>query len=69
MGRSYHSREVIRLLEKRGFVLRSIKGSHHKFVGKDGRKVVVPHPKKDLRLGTFLAILDQAGLSSKDMEN
>ena len=68
MGKSYHSREVIRLLEKRGFVLRLVKGSHHKYVS-DTRKVVVPHPKKDLRLGTLLAILDQAGLSLRDLED
>jgi len=68
MGRSFHSREVIRLLERRGFVLRSVKGSHHKYVS-GSRKVVVPHPKKDLKLGTLLAILDQAGLSTKDLES
>ena len=68
MGKSYHSREVIRMLEKRGFVLRSVKGSHHKYVN-GGRKVIVPHPKKDLRLGTPLAILDHAGLSLNDLEN
>lgn len=67
MGKSYHSREVIRMLEKHGFVLRSVKGSHHKFVS-GSRKVIVPHPKKDLRLGTLLSILDHAGLSLKDLE-
>ena len=56
------------MLEKRGFVLRSVKGSHHKYVN-GGRKVIVPHPKKDLRLGTPLAILDHAGLSLNDLEN
>lgn len=67
MVKSYHSREVIRMLEKNGFSLISVKGSHHKY-GNGIRKVVVPHPKKDLRLGTLLAILDQAGLSLKDLE-
>lgn len=56
------------MLENRGFVLKSVKGSHHKFVG-HGRKIIVPHPKKDLKLGTLLAILDQAGLSIKDLEH
>ncbi len=68
MGKSYHSREVVRLLEKHGFLLRSVKGSHHKFVS-GSKKVIVPHPKKDLRLGTLLAILHQAGLSLKDLED
>ncbi len=68
MGKSFHSREVIRLLEREGFVLRSVKGSHHKYV-QGSRKVIVPHPKKDLKIGTLLAILDQAGLSMKDIGN
>jgi predicted RNA binding protein YcfA (HicA-like mRNA interferase family) len=68
MGRSYHSRELIRLLEKNGFVLRSVKGSHHKYIN-GSRKTIVPHPKKDLRLGTLLAILRQAGLSLTDLED
>ena len=68
MGKSYHSREVIRVLERHGFVLRSVKGSHHKFIS-GSRKVIVPHPKKDLRLGTLLAILDHAGLSLENFED
>ena len=55
------------MLEARGFVLRSVKGSHHKYV-LGNRKVIVPHPKKDLKLGTLLSILDQSGLSLQDLE-
>ncbi|MDO9795041.1 type II toxin-antitoxin system HicA family toxin, partial [Glaesserella parasuis] len=38
-------------------------GSHHQFKHptKQGR-VTVPHPKKDLKKGTELSILKQAGL-------
>jgi len=68
MVKSYTSREVIRMLESRGFILRSVKGSHHKYVN-GSRKTVVPHPKKDLKLGTLLSILEHAGLSLKDLEN
>ncbi len=68
MGKSYSSREVIKILERHGFVLRSVKGSHHKYVC-GSRKVIVPHPKKDLRLGTLLAILDQAGLPRTSLED
>lgn len=68
MGKSYHSREVIRLLESRGFVLRSVKGSHHKYV-KGEWITIVPHPKKDLKFGTLKSILDLAGLTFEDLEN
>lgn len=68
MGKIYHLREVIRLLESRGFVLRSVKGSHCKYV-KDERITIVPHPKKDLKFGTLKSILELAGLTFEDLEN
>lgn len=49
MGKSYSSREVIRTLQAHGFILRSVKGSHHKYVN-GSRKTIVPHPKTDLKL-------------------
>ncbi|SCM75390.1 conserved hypothetical protein [uncultured Pleomorphomonas sp.] len=46
-----NSRGIIKRLEKDGFELVKVTGSHHKF--RKGDKVVtVPHPKKDLPLGT-----------------
>jgi len=61
MARS--SREVIKLLESNGWVFKYARGSHH-FFTKDGfpRPVTVPHPKKELPIGTYNAILKQAGL-------
>lgn len=58
-----NSRELIRLLEQDGWKLVAVKGSHHQFKqpGKSGR-VTVPHPKKDLPLGTVRGVLKQAGL-------
>ncbi len=54
------SRKITQRLLREGFQLLSIKGSHHKF--SDGeRVVVVPHPKKDLPVGTARAIAKQAG--------
>jgi predicted RNA binding protein YcfA (HicA-like mRNA interferase family) len=38
----------------------SIKGSHHKF-RKDDMTVIIPHPKKDLPLGTARSIARMAG--------
>lgn len=54
------SRRIVRRLLGDGFVLVSVKGSHHKFV-RDGRIVIVPHPKKDLPFGTARAIARAAG--------
>jgi predicted RNA binding protein YcfA (HicA-like mRNA interferase family) len=54
------SGKIIRRLRDDGFVLVSVKGSHHKF-RKDAKTVVVPHPKKDLPVGTAHNIAKQAG--------
>lgn len=55
-----NSRKIIRRLKKEGFELESVTGSHHKF-RKANRIVVVPHPKKDLPLGTARKIAEMAG--------
>lgn len=59
-GMERNSGKIIRRLKKDGFALVSVRGSHHKFV-KDGKVIVVPHPKKDLPSGTARAIAKQAG--------
>ncbi len=55
-----NSTKLMKLLIKDGFVLVSVKGSHHKF-RKDALTLILPHPKKDLALGTVRAIYKQAG--------
>ena len=55
-----NSREIVKRLEKDDFVLVSVSGSHHEF-RKGDRTVIVPHPKKDLPLGTARSIAKQAG--------
>ncbi|MEM5492561.1 type II toxin-antitoxin system HicA family toxin [Hoeflea sp. AS16] len=55
-----NSRQIIRRLEKDGFELVKVSGSHHKF-RKNGKTVTVPHPKRDLPVGTVRAIYKQAG--------
>jgi predicted RNA binding protein YcfA (HicA-like mRNA interferase family) len=57
------SRDLIKLLQKNGWVLVRIKGSHHIFKHPDfTRPIPVPHPKKDVPTGTLNAILKQAGI-------
>ncbi len=58
------SGELIKALKRAGWYEVAVKGSHHQFKHptQPGR-VTVPHPKKDLPLGTARAILKQAGLS------
>ena len=56
------SAEVIERLRGHGFLLVSIRGSHHKWRSADGVVVLVPHPKKDLGKGLVAAIWKQAGV-------
>ena len=57
------SAEVIERLRAHGFLLVSIRGSHHKLRNAVGVVVVVPHPKKDLGKGLVAAIWKQAGVN------
>ena len=63
---SLSSREIIKVLERDGWVLHNVKGSHHhyKHPTKPGR-VTIPHPKHDLPKGTVASIYRQAGLKAE----
>lgn len=55
------SRDIIRRLKDSGFDLVSVRGSHHKFRhAESGRIVIVPHPRRDIPVGTVRSIYDQA---------
>jgi predicted RNA binding protein YcfA (HicA-like mRNA interferase family) len=55
-----NSHKIIARLKRDGFELISIKGSHHK-LRRGTQTIIVPHPKKDLPIGTAVAIAKQAG--------
>jgi len=58
------SAEIMKILEKDGWYIHNIRGSHHQFKHpfKPG-KVTVPHPKSDLPVGTVRSILKQAAVN------
>ncbi|HSD36071.1 MAG TPA: type II toxin-antitoxin system HicA family toxin [Rhodocyclaceae bacterium] len=57
------SGELIRMLEEDGWKQVRTKGSHHHFKHPNKPNLVtVPHPKKDLPVGTINSILRDAGL-------
>lgn len=58
-----NSKELIKALEKEGWVLRASKGSHHVFNHpRKAGHITVPHPKKDLGIGLVQKLLKQAGI-------
>ena len=58
-----NSKDLIRLLIKAGWQEVRVTGSHHHFRNpKNKLLITVPHPKKDLPIGTVNNILKAAGL-------
>jgi predicted RNA binding protein YcfA (HicA-like mRNA interferase family) len=65
MPKLLSSKEIIAILTKQGFTLKSTKGSHCKYIN-EAKTVIVPHPKHEIPYGTFLSIIRQSGLSKED---
>ena len=62
MPKRLSSIEIIRTLETHGFRFISQRGSHCKYKDSTGRITIVPHPKKEVPIGTTRAIIRQSGL-------
>ena len=57
-------RQVIATLQRCGFVVLRVAGSHYQLYNEQTRRhVTVPHHNRDLPRGTVAAILKQAGLT------
>ncbi len=57
-----NSRDIIRRLEREGWRLVRLKGSHHHFFRAGATSIVtVPHPKRDMSIKTVASIYKQAG--------
>ena len=55
-----NSRAIVKRLLDEGWAIVSVKGSHHKF-RKSTVTLIVPHPKRDLPLGSARSIAKMAG--------
>ena len=62
------SKAIIKILERKGFVFISQKGSHIKYRKYESviLTVIIPANKKEIPCGTFRSILRQAKLSEED---
>ena len=66
---SLTSQKVIRILERKGFILDRTKGSHCIYYHSESkRRMVIPFHKKDLPKGTLIEILKQAGFSKEELK-
>lgn len=70
MPKLYSSSEITKVLQKKGFVFISQKGSHAKFRKNESPvlTVIVPAGKKEIPYGTFKSILRQANLNEDDFK-
>ena len=66
MPRCLSSTEVIHVLQEHGFSFVTQRGSHAKYKNAAGRIAIVPHPKKELPIGTTRSIIRQSGLTPQD---
>jgi predicted RNA binding protein YcfA (HicA-like mRNA interferase family) len=61
-----NSRDIISALKADGWIQVAQKGSHVQFKHPTKRgRLTVPHPKRDVPVGTFRSIEKQAGLKLK----
>ena len=59
-------RQLLRALQRAGFFVHHVTGSHHylKHPDKPAVRISVPYHNKDLKRGTLQSILRQAGLTA-----
>lgn len=65
MAKRFSSDAFIRILAGNGFEFVSKRGSHAKYRDDAGHTVIVPHPRKDIPLGTVRSMIRQSGLPSE----
>jgi predicted RNA binding protein YcfA (HicA-like mRNA interferase family) len=65
---SLTSKDLVRILRQKGFLLDRSRGSHQVWLHPDSRKrVIVPTHNKDLPTGILYAILKQAGIAKDEI--
>lgn len=65
MPKRFSSDAFLRILTEEGFRFVSQKGSHAKFRDSQGHTVIVPHPRKDIPVGTVRSMIRQSGLAKE----
>jgi predicted RNA binding protein YcfA (HicA-like mRNA interferase family) len=70
MPKLYSSAQIIKVLQSKGFIYISQKGSHVKFKksGNPALIVIIPANRKEIPFGTFKSILRQSNLTEKDFK-
>jgi predicted RNA binding protein YcfA (HicA-like mRNA interferase family) len=66
---NFSAKNLIKVLEQKGFYFKRANGSHHLYFNpKTGKTIIVPvHGNKDLAKGLFLSLLKQAGIEKNEI--
>lgn len=62
MSKRISSDDFLGILTSHGFRFISQRGSHAKYRDNQGHTVIVPHPRKDIPIGTLRSMIRQSGL-------
>lgn len=62
MSKRISSDAFLGILSANGFRFVSQRGSHAKYRNDQGHTVIVPHPRKDIPIGTLRSMIRQSGL-------
>ena len=62
MSRRLSSQAFLDIVTARGFRFVAQRGSHAKYRDESGHTVIVPHPRKDIPIGTLRSMIRQSGL-------
>lgn len=62
MPKRTSSVKFIAILTSHGFEFISKRGSHAKYRDVNGHTVIIPHPRKDIPVGTLRSMIRQSGL-------
>lgn len=67
--KSISGKDLCRVLEKKGWQLKKIRGSHHVYMaaGRKERISVPVHGNKDLKIGMLQSIMKIAGISEDEL--
>lgn len=71
MPKLYSGRKIVAALRRAGFVITSQKGSHiklRKIAGEKTLTAIIPN-HKEVAIGTFQSILEQANMSKEELES
>ena len=67
--KSISGKKLCKIVEKKGWILKKVTGSHHIYIKQDENKIIsIPvHRNQDLKLGTLRSIMKIAQLSEDDL--